>query len=230
MKPLMRAWRWARWPVGILVLAYIALVLYRIPAVGEKERTKDAVAYIHAQKITLSDVMGSNLPPPPNKQENDATVEGVDVNNNGVRDDVELAIFEKYPDSPSVRAAQLQYAMALQMELTKVFNSETWKVAVEQENRGYFCISNGVNSSLPKFDDLQKLSDWLKIEENANLFNTENQRVSKIIDAYTEEIKTLVLNTEKRKNHYEAVYGYMVSYGDVQEKSHCDVEPILLSN
>ena len=149
MKPsLRRVWQWVRWPLFILGGAYVAVVLYRVWAIGEEEKTQQAVERIHAQKITLADVTGDNLPPPPNKQENDATVEGVDVNNNGVRDDVELAIFEKYPDSPRVRAAQLQYAMALQMELTEVFNSETWKAAVWQEARGYFCLDSVLEEDL----------------------------------------------------------------------------------
>jgi len=188
MKPLMRVWRWVRWPVGVLVLVYIALVLYRIPTVGEKERTKDAVAYIHAQKITLSDVMGSNLPPPPNKQENDATVDGVDTNNNGIRDDVELAIFEKYPDSPRVRAAQLQYAMALQMELTKVFNSETWKAAAIESSRGFACISE----THPRTD----LKEYINIT-----------------DARTKEVNGWMLNTPLRQTTRDRVYEFAVTYG-----------------
>lgn len=112
MKPsLRRVWQWVRWPLFILGAAYVAVVLYRVWAIGEEEKTQQAVAYIRAQKITLADVLGNNLPPPPNKQENDATMEGVDANNNGVRDDVELAIFEKYPDSPRVRAAQFHSSM-----------------------------------------------------------------------------------------------------------------------
>ena len=53
--------------------------------------------------------MGTNLPPQPYEPENDATVAGLDKNNNGIRDDVELAIFAKYPKSAKIRAAELQY-------------------------------------------------------------------------------------------------------------------------
>jgi len=229
MKPsLRRVWHWARWPLGVLSVAYVVLVLYRAWAIGEEEKTQQAVARIHAQKITLADVMGENLPPLPNPQENDATVEGVDANNNGIRDDVELAIFEKYPDSPRVRAGQLQYALALQMELTQVFNSETLVATVQEENRSFFCISDGVPSHLPTFDDLEKFSNWLNIKENKERFNSENKRISSVVNGYIEEVKELSINTEERKKRYEEVYAYMTSYGEIGEKPHCDVEPVLL--
>jgi hypothetical protein len=67
-------------------------------------------------------------------------VEGIDANQNGIRDDVEIAIFEKYPNDAKIRAAELQYAMALQMELTQVFNEETWMASTQQVGRGFGCI------------------------------------------------------------------------------------------
>ena len=42
-------------------------------------------------------VNGYKLPPNPNSKINDATLQGVDVNDNGVRDDVERKIVYKYP-------------------------------------------------------------------------------------------------------------------------------------
>jgi len=51
--------------------------------------------------LTLSvywEVNGHRLPPEPDKTLNDATLLGIDVNHNGVRDDVERWIYEKYKD------------------------------------------------------------------------------------------------------------------------------------
>jgi uncharacterized protein YneR len=42
-------------------------------------------------------INGVRLPPEPNEEENNATLVGVDSNDNGVRDDVERAIYVKYP-------------------------------------------------------------------------------------------------------------------------------------
>jgi len=134
--------RWWFWVIATPIILFIGLVIYRIPAVAEKERTQQTVARIHAQKLTMNDVNGEHLPPPPDPAQVDATIEGVDANQNGIRDDVELAIFKKYPNSARIRAAELQYAKALQMEFTVVFNSETLINTIEEEGRGYLCVAN----------------------------------------------------------------------------------------
>ena len=126
--------------IEVPIVFIFIVALLRIPALNEKERTQAVVAQIHAQKLTLADVMGENLPFPPDPTQVDATIEGVDANGNGIRDDVELAIFKKYPNSAKIRAAELQYAKALQMELTRVFNSETLVAVIQEEGRGNICI------------------------------------------------------------------------------------------
>lgn len=205
MKSRLRAlWWWVRWPLALLSLAYVGLVLYRVWAIGEEEKTQQAVVRIHAQKITLADVMGDNLPPMPNKQENDATIEGVDVNNNGIRDDVELAIFEKYPNSARIRAAQLQYALTEQMFLTRVFNTETWKAVAEEDSRASFCVS--------------------LIHPRADL-----KEFSKVIDQRIQEVEGLVFNTESRRQKKEKVFDFITSYGLVNTSA-CDVALDMLSS
>src|SRR3990167_4323388 len=136
-----RAWRIIRWPLGILVVLYIGIVIFSIPHALEKIKTEETVARIHSQKLTIENMNGEHLPPPPDPAQVDATVEGIDANQNGIRDDVELAIFEKYPNDAKIRAAELQYAMALQMYLTEVFNSETLVAAILKDEHGDFCIT-----------------------------------------------------------------------------------------
>src|SRR3990167_4695490 len=151
LRPIYR--RWWFWVLATPLILFIALVIYRIPAVAEKERTEQVVAQIHAQKLTINDVNGEHLPPPPDPAQVDATVEGIDANGNGIRDDVELAIFKKYPNSARVRAAELQYAMALQMEFAYAFNSETLVNVIEEEGRGYLCIAND--------ERIQEVANWV---------------------------------------------------------------------
>lgn len=194
---LFRVWRIIRWPLAVIVALYIALVVYRIPAVMEQKRTKETVERIHSQKLTQNDVNGEHLPPPPDAAQVDATIEGVDANANGIRDDVELAIFKKYPNSAKIRAAELQYAMALQMYLTEVFNSETWRVAAEQTSRGSVCLSlTYPRSNLEEF--------------------------FKIIDARVDEVESLVLNTSERRNHYDSLDEYTTSFG-LPDNQVCDL-------
>ena len=192
------------WAAGIVFAAYAAVVIYRIPHAIEQQKTAEVVAKIHVAKLTLEDVIGKNLPPDPGPNA-DKTVEGVDANNNGIRDDVELAIFKQYPNSAKTRAAALQYAMILQIGLTQIFNSETLVAMAQERGRAGGCLF--------------KLGG----------------RDEQFIDAVNREdsFKKLILNTDARKNKLEEVYEkYMVSHGDreVEGKPNCDIDPTTLSN
>ena len=175
--------------VILVILAVLFLLFAGLVAVGfsrrfEKDKTDVAIARINSTKITLDDVMGKYLPKKPDQALNDATIEGVDANKNYIRDDVELAIFEKYPNSAKMRAAELQYAQALQLELTQVFNSESFISALKKEDSAYFCLGNSVEN---------KDSAVLKIKE--------------------EELERLVLNVKIRENRYsENFKKYMTTY------------------
>jgi len=160
---LHRIWHIIRIPLAVIVVLYVGLVLYRVPAAFERAKTKETIDKIQAQKLTLRDVTGENLPPEPDPALKDATVEGVDANGNGIRDDVELAIFKLYPDSARIRAAELQYAMELQTELTQVFNSETLVATIQQEDSGFFCIGDAVPEQSPSV---------LSKEAESMMFNT----------------------------------------------------------
>jgi len=171
---LKRIWHWLRWPVYIVVVLFVLYIAYGLYLHIEKDKDDAAVATIHAQKITMADVLGTNLPPMPNKIENDATVAGIDKNNNGIRDDVELAIFEKYPGQANakIRAAELQYAMTEQMFLTRVFDTATWKAVAEENGRAHLCI-------LQSNANRKEIEDWV--------FNTpvRNENRDKVYDFIT---------------------------------------------
>src|SRR3989344_4522362 len=181
------AWRRVRWPLAIFVAIFVALVIMRIPAVIEQERTAETVDRIYAQRLTPEHVDGKHLPQPPDPAQADATIEGVDANANGIRDDVELAIFAKYPNSPYTRAAELQYAMALQLYLTEVFNSETWVAVAIRSGKGYGCLYDTVPSVT--------LSDGDEVI----------QQTFEIVQKRIDETENLVFNTLNRKNVYDEV-------------------------
>lgn len=197
---LKKVWRYGRWVLLLLVVAYIALVIYRVYAIGEEERSAETVAVIHAQKITRDFVLNTNrnLPEPPDPATNDATVEGFDTNNNGIRDDAELTIFLWHRDSARIRAAELQYAMTIQSMLTKVFDSNTWVAAAQEDGRAFNCIYD-----VAKDDDTQ--AQFL-----------------------LEETKKLVLDTGLRRKKFDEVYKYQVSYTLLRDS--CDVDLNSLSN
>jgi hypothetical protein len=143
---VLRPWHWVRWPLLVLVLGFIALVIYRLPYAVDEQKTQQAVAEIHATKLTRDDVLGT-LPPMPNKTLNDSTVAGIDANHNGIRDDVEIAIYNSHKDSAQVTAAEYQYAMAIQLMLTDVYSSR------------------GIESKLLRFRDLFE-KQFNKIQSN----------------------------------------------------------------
>ncbi|MDE1924741.1 MAG: hypothetical protein KGH79_00990 [Patescibacteria group bacterium] len=200
-----RMWRLVRWPLLIVALLYIALVIYRIPAVGDQQKTTQAVAQIQSQHITLADVMGDNLPFVPYEPNNDATVAGIDQNNNGIRDDVELAIFKLHPDSAKIRAAELQYALDQQIMITEVLNNQTWIAAAQEDSRGFACIGDSVPITSDSSKDL------------------------KTVNARAKEVRDLVLNTPARQNAWHTAYNFTTSYGDLNA-SDCDIDINLLPN
>src|SRR3989338_6729309 len=141
---------------GFAVLAsFVVLVIVRMFVLDAQEKTAEQVAKIHATTLMLYEVMGKNVPPDPGA-EADKTVVGVDANENGIRDDVELAIFKEYPNSAKTRAVLLQYALALQMEMIQpIVNMETVTAVAEDGDRAYMCIGEAVSrGDMKKFSEI----------------------------------------------------------------------------
>src|ERR1700722_8404192 len=86
---LRRTWRIARWVLVILIVCYVSIVIYAYPQDAERHASEQMVAKIEAAKITEAGVDGGRLPPSPSPNQVDATVDGIDANDNGIRDDVE---------------------------------------------------------------------------------------------------------------------------------------------
>lgn len=194
-----KLWRWAKVAVVAFVILFVAGVIWRIPYVQEQDRSAKVAQEIRDSRITMADVDGSNLPPEPDPALVDAAVEGIDANGNGIRDDVELAIFKKYPGDANlkIRAAELQYAHALQFYLTSVFTSETLVAAIGQDERGSFCISKST-SGRPASDATDDV--WRIFEKKRDLL--------------IKEVEDLVFSTTERAQAREHIFAtYMTSYG-----------------
>ena len=202
MKKFLKILKW----IGIVLLgAFIILVIIRAFHFYNLDKTNEQVAKIHATRLKLSDVMGENLPPDPG-EEADKTVAGVDGNQNGIRDDVELAIFEEYPDSAKTRAVLLQYALALQMQMTlPIVNKETVTATVEDnESRAQVCLWNlSSRSNMEKFlEDMERYENF---------------------------VKNLQLNNGQREKYLHDIFeGNLGSYSSSNEG--CDIDLSILSN
>ncbi len=195
-----------RWVPITLCFLFILLVLVRIPVVLEKKQSAKMVVNIQAQKTTMEDVLGTHLPPMPDQTQNNATLAGLDSNNNGIRDDIELALFQEATTSLRIRAAELQYVLAKQLIVTDVFDNDTWVAFAVQENRAFQCLGQTLRHAGVPEDDLLPT-----------------------METKTEELKGLILNTNARQDAYEKNMHFITGYA--LDASHvCDVDPTTLPN
>ena len=182
---------------GTIAVFYFILVIIRMFHFYNLDKTNEQVVKIHNAKLTMDDVIGKNLPPDPGA-EADKTVQGVDFNKNGIRDDVELAIFKKYPDSAKTRAVLLQYALALQMEAVQtVVNEETVGAIAGVEDGAFFCITKIVQG-------------------------TDKQENMDIIQKYENFVLDKQINTDARKKTRNDFYNKLSS-GSIENRG-CDVD------
>jgi hypothetical protein len=191
-----------KWVFLILVGLFIILVIVRAFHFYNLDKTNAQVEKIHNTKLTMDDVMGKNLPPDPGA-EVDKTVQGIDANNNGIRDDVELAVFNEYPNSAKTRAVLLQYALVLQMQMTlPIINKETVTATVEDRSKALNCVW-----SISSRNDIEKFTK--ETTENENFI----------------ELKQI--NTEQRKKYRENFYKYLGSYSGSHEGCDLDISTLL---
>ena len=207
-KILARILKILKWAFLILVGAFIILVIIRIPHAVNQQKTDEQIIKIHNTKLTLDDVMGENLPPPPGA-EADTTVQGIDANNNGIRDDVELAIFKEYPNSAKTRAVLLQYALALQMEVVQpIINTSTDTEVMIELSKADSCLANTL---VPRESP----------ESSRNSIDM------KKIDDYINFIESKQINTDERKKAEQDFYKNVRSY---ELQSGCDIDLSTLPN
>src|SRR3989339_2095232 len=200
-----------KWFFLILVGAFIVLVIARAFHFYNLDKTNAEVAKIHATKLTIDDVMGKNLPPDPGADAN-KTIAGIDANNNGIRDDVELAIFNTYPNSAKTRAVLLQYALVLQMEVIQpIVNKETVTEVATEGSRADTCLADTL---VPRKSPESSRND------------TEIEK----INMYTAFVKNKQLNTEARKKSQHDFYqGKLGSYSESTNVV-CDTDHLLFLN
>lgn len=195
--------------LAVIFIVCVAVMVTDLPGKLNKKKTDEQVVKIHATKLTLDDVMGKNLPPDPGAYV-DKTVEGIDANKNGIRDDVELAIFKAYPDSAKIRAALLQYALALQMEMTQtIVNKETVTAVAEETSRSSQCISDLVPRKSP-----ESSRSYADIEK---------------INKYTNFVETKQLNTSQRKKQENNFYRFTMIV-EIPSSDYCDIDLSSLQN
>ena len=194
----------------IIAVLFLILVVVRMFHLNTVDKTNDVVAKIHSTKLTLDDVMGKSLPPDPGALA-DQTIQGIDANQNGIRDDVELAIFKEYPNSAKTRAVLLQYALALQMEVTQpIVNTQTATEVITELSRADTCVADTLGprktpESSRSYAEVEKINTFIKFVEEKQL------------------------NTDSRKEAEKSFYKYLRSYGESTNEV-CDIDYSKLLN
>lgn len=203
--------KYFKWVLLILIAAYLILVVVRVFHFFNLDKTEAQVTKIHATRLTLADVMGDNLPPEPGV-EADKTVEGIDANKNGIRDDVELAVFKEYPNSAKTRAVLLQYALALQMEVIQPFvNTTIADKVIGEESRANSCVANVL---VPRKSP----------ESGRNDVDMEK------IDKFINFIEDKQFNTDFRKLAQEDFYKNLGNFANSTKDDECDIDVLKLPN
>ena|SRR3989344_2654044 len=200
-----------KWTFLVLAVLFIILIIGRVIYRLNQAKTNEQVIKIHNTKLTLDDVMGKNLPPDPGA-EADKTVQGIDANQNGIRDDVELAVFKEYPNSAKTRAVLLQYALALQMEVIQpMINTTTVDKVIGEESRAVFCVADTlVPRKSPESD-----------RSNADIEK---------IDVFISFIENKQLNTDTRKKAHKDFYKNLGNFANSTKSEECDIDIFKLLN
>ena len=128
------------------------------------------------------------LPPMPDKRLNDATLLGIDSNNNGVRDDVEIWIYETYKDKHPI---YIDIAMQAGRSYKKILEMPEKAIEIDDEvTAPYYCLSY--------------YKDYAKYFNEPLLFDKN--------DNITDDVYRIYFNTDDRMDTYDE-YDTLLSGG-----------------
>lgn len=98
-----------------------------------------------ASGCTPPDDGGNSLPPDPGAA-GKVTLAGIDSDNDGVRDDIQIAIYDRYPNNIQIQNALKQSAKTLQNTLIVGANSGSAEQTADTVTRARHCIKSLVGS------------------------------------------------------------------------------------
>ena len=130
---------------------------------------------------------------------NSSSVRPNTSNRNGIRDDVELAILKLNPNSVRLRAAQLQFAMALQLRLAEDLSNGDIDLATSQlSDYGAGCIRGYFAPFYIAAEKAIGIYSWEKMRPL-------DEEIRKKEETAISEVKDLVFNTELRRSKNETI-------------------------
>ena len=133
-------------------------------------------------RITVyKDVNGYKLPPEPDETLNNSTLLGIDSNNNGVRDDVEIYIINRFKNEPKFPKTKTAIAMQYAWADQKLIENPTMETDIYETD---------VIACNSYFED--KLVKDLNMDGWEEIKYTEERKI------YTTEMKDKIYNTRER--------------------------------
>lgn len=93
--------------------------------------------------------------PMPNKSLNNATLEGVDSDKNGIRDDIQRFINENFSNKPSTKLAMKQVAQSMQQKLVNSIDPQTTEIYAHKIAEDLSCLNWISSQPLKLVEELQ---------------------------------------------------------------------------
>jgi hypothetical protein len=167
------------------MLKYILSLLLLLTLTGCWNDDKTATA--PSGDANETEIIGGHvLPPEPDPAVNNSTLLGVDVNDNGVRDDVERYIYHRFSQEEFPRtkiAIAMQYGRALQKILVDpehAYENETYRHMEKARNcKWYFYRTRTKGKDFSEFLIFRKQNPVFDEEYKDRVFNTKQR-----IEAY----------------------------------------------
>jgi hypothetical protein len=175
----------------IAVFVIIVYAIHRYPIVKNRVLSEERVVYIKSFKLDEQTMQGTNIPIPPNEEINNSTVNGIDSNNNYIRDDIEVYIYQTYNKDRPTRLAALQYAQSLYLEQF-AFDNKTFEAVLQSQDAASMCV----------FETLVPIS-------GTTATNAEYAARSAKYDNVTEGVESLHVNSELRKEARKKFSSYV---------------------
>ena len=139
---------------------------------NESSKTDKQTSNTQALEI-YQEINGHRLPPEPDPIVNNSTLLGIDVNNNGVRDDVERWIYKNYKDKHPI---YIDIAMQAGRAYKQVLETPERAVEIHETvvNAPLYCAWYYQNDSL-EFGDPVLVNERIDTPVKSKYFNTSNR-------------------------------------------------------
>ena len=159
---------WVVTPSDAVKVTNTTLMVLQDKATTVKSKLKSVISDAINLNITWI-VNGHTLPPEPNKTLNDSTLLGIDVNDNGVRDDVERWIYEEYKDKHPIH---IDIAMQAGRAYKKVLETPERAKEIRKEVNGALFCGWYYENDAEEFGDPVLVHERIDTSVKSKYFNT----------------------------------------------------------